>query len=62
VEEFVAEKVPNLKEVMSAAYVKAFQATLGVLVGIVLFALFVASFIPRVQPVRVGQRDAQHTK
>ena len=46
VEQFVSAKVPNLKEIMQAAYVKAFQTTLGVLTGIVLLALVVASFIP----------------
>ena len=49
VEQFVTEKVPNLKEIMQAAYVQAFQTTLGVLTGIVLLALIVASFIPSLQ-------------
>jgi hypothetical protein len=46
VEQFIAERASNLNEVISVAYVKAFQMTLGVLVGIVLLALLVASFIP----------------
>jgi hypothetical protein len=46
VEQFIAERASNLHEVISVAYVKAFQMTLGVLVGIVLLALLVASFMP----------------
>ena len=46
VEPFIAERVSNLNEVIRVAYVKAFHMTLGVLVGIVLLALLVASFIP----------------
>lgn len=49
VEELVATQVPNLEELTRAAYVKAFQTTLGVLGGIVLLAILVASFIPRVE-------------
>jgi MFS family permease len=48
VEQFVSDKVPNLEEIMREAYVRAFQTTLGVLTGIVLAALLVASFIPNV--------------
>jgi hypothetical protein len=50
VEQFVSDKVPNLEEIMREAYVRAFQTTLGVLTGIVLAALLVASFIPRLKP------------
>ena len=46
VEQFIAERVPHLNEVICMAYMKAFQMTLGVLVGIVLLALLVASIIP----------------
>jgi hypothetical protein len=46
VEQCIAERVPNLNEVISVAYVKTFQMTLGALMGIVLLALLVASFIP----------------
>jgi MFS family permease len=49
VEQFVSERVPNLKQIMQTAYVKAFQTTLGVLTGIVLLALIVASFIPNLR-------------
>ena len=43
VEQCIADRVPNLNEVIS---VKAFQMTLGVLVGSVLLVLLVALFIP----------------
>ena len=56
VEQFVSEKVPNLEEIMRAAYVEAFQTTLGVLTGVVLMALAAASFIPRLQP-QTASRD-----
>jgi hypothetical protein len=46
VEQCIAERVPNRNEVISVAYVKAFQMTLGVLVGSVLLVLLVALFIP----------------
>jgi MFS family permease len=49
VEELVAEKAPNLEDLTREAYVEAFQTTLGVLMGVVLLALLVASFIPRVE-------------
>ena len=45
----MAEQVPNLEELTREAYVEAFQTTLGFLVGVVLLALLVASFIPRVE-------------
>lgn len=46
VEQFIAERVLNLNEVISVAYVKAFQMRLGVLAGIVLLVPLVALFIP----------------
>jgi MFS family permease len=58
VEQFVSNKVPNLKGIMQGAYVKAFQTTLGVLTGIVLVALTVASFIPSVREKRAVTSDA----
>jgi hypothetical protein len=45
VEQCIAEQAPDLNEVISVSYVKAFPMTLGVLVGIVLLALLMASFI-----------------
>jgi len=56
VEEIVASQVPNLDELTRAAYVKAFQTTLGVLTAIVLFAIMIASFIPRVETEDVDSR------
>lgn len=58
VAQFVSEKVPNLKEIMQEAYVSAFQTTLGVLTGIVLLALVVASFIPSVREKTSRQSEA----
>jgi MFS family permease len=52
VERIVAERVPRLEEFTRAAYVEAFQVTLGVLIAMVLLAFFIASFIPRVQTGR----------
>ena len=49
VEELVATKAPNLMELTRAAYVKAFQTTLGLLIGVVLLSILIASFIPRVE-------------
>jgi hypothetical protein len=46
VEQCIAERASNLNEVISVASVKAFQMTLGVLVGTVLLALLVAPFSP----------------
>jgi hypothetical protein len=46
VEPCIAERGPHLNEVISVASVKAFHMMLGALVGIVLLALLVASFIP----------------
>jgi predicted MFS family arabinose efflux permease len=50
VEQIVAERVPQLEQLTRAAYVEAFQLTLGVLIGMVLLAMFIASFIPRIDP------------
>jgi len=49
VERIVAERVPNLQELTRTAYVEAFQVTLGVLIAMVMLALFIASSIPRVE-------------
>ncbi len=46
VEQCIAEWGPHLNAVIRVASVKAFQITLGTLVGIVLLVLLVASFIP----------------
>ena len=52
VERIVAERVPKLDELTRAAYVEAFQVTLGVLIAMVLLAFFIASFIPRIEAAR----------
>lgn len=65
VERFVAENVPNLQEIITAGYVDGFRATLGALVAWVLLALFVASFIPRVETETAEARQrmaAQDTR
>ena len=49
VERIVAERAPNLEDLSRTAYVEAFQVTLGVLIAMVLLALFIASFIPRIR-------------
>ena len=54
VDKLVQEKVPNFEELNRAAYVDAFQATLGVLIALILGALFVVSFLPRME----AQADA----
>ena len=46
VEQFIAERVPDLNAVIRVASVKAFPMTSGVLVGIVLLVLLVALFVP----------------
>jgi len=56
VEKLVATMAPNLEKLTRAAYVKAFQTTLGVLAGIVLLAIMFASFIPRVEVEEVDSR------
>jgi hypothetical protein len=58
VEQCIAGRVPNLNEVISMAYMKAFQMTLGVLAGIVLLALLAASLIPNARaPSEAGGRS-----
>lgn len=49
VDKIVQEKVPNFEELNQAAYVDAFKSTLGVLIVLILAALFVVSFLPRVK-------------
>jgi hypothetical protein len=46
VEEFIAQSVPNIQGIMKQAYVDAFQTTLGLLIGVVVLALVIASLIP----------------
>ena len=55
VEQRIADRAPNLNEVIS---VKAFHMTLGVLVGIVLLVLLVALFIADARaPSEAGGRS-----
>ncbi len=49
VDKIVQEKVPNFEELSRAAYVDAFKATMGVLIALILGALFVVSFLPKVE-------------
>ncbi len=45
----VAQRVPNLEQVGKESYVEGFQIALGMLVAVVLVALVLASFIPKVE-------------
>ena len=49
VDKIVQEKVPNFEALSQAAYVDAFKATMGVLIALILGALFVVSFLPKVE-------------
>ena len=55
----VAQRVPNLDQLGKEAYVEAFQATLSLLVGIVLVALLLASLIPKVEVEAVTDPDTR---
>ena len=56
VDKIVQERVPNFEALNQAAYVDAFKATMGVLIALILGALFVVSFLPKVEV----QADAGH--
>ena len=58
----MAEQVPDLEKLTREAYVEAFQTTLGVLVGVVLLALVVASFIPRVETADLDNQKLKAAK
>jgi MFS family permease len=49
VDKIVQEKVSNFKELNRAAYVDAFKTTIGILMVLVLGALFAVSFLPRIE-------------
>ena len=49
VDKIVQEKVPNFEELNRAAYVDAFKATVGVLIALIMAALFVVSLLPKVK-------------
>ena len=55
----VAEEVPNLESLVTQANVEAFQIALGVLTALLLAALLVASFIPR---IRSEDANAQRSR
>jgi hypothetical protein len=55
----VAEEVPNLESLVTQANVEALQITLGVLTSLLLAALLVASFIPR---IRSEDANAQRSR
>jgi Na+/melibiose symporter-like transporter len=57
----ISRRVPNLEQLGKQAYVEGFQITLGVLVGIVLAALLVASFIPKVETAAVTAPEVKET-
>jgi hypothetical protein len=59
VAKIISEAVPNLKNVVTAANVEAFEITLGVLVAVLLLALLIASFLPRVEPDEVAAPDVK---
>ena len=49
VDKNVQERVSNFEALNQAAYVDAFKATMGVLIALILGALFVVSFLPKVE-------------
>jgi len=55
----ISQRVPNLEQVGKEAYVEGFQTTLGALVGVLLLALLVASFIPAVEPEVVTAKETK---
>ncbi|MGB3647367.1 MAG: hypothetical protein WBD61_09900 [Desulfobulbales bacterium] len=56
VDKIAQERVPNFEALNQAAYVDAFKATMGGLIALILGALFVVSFLPKVEV----QADAGH--
>jgi len=55
VDKIVAERVPNLEELTRDAYVEAFKVTLGILVAMVLLAMVISAFIPKIAPGSVSR-------
>ncbi len=55
----ISQRAPNLEQLGKEAFVEGFQIALGVLVGVVLAALFVASFIPRVETEEATAQDVK---
>ena len=56
VDKIVQERVPNFEALNQAAYVDAFKATMGGVIALIMGALFVVSFLPKVEV----QADAGH--
>jgi len=57
--EALSQRVPNLEQIGNEAFVEGFQIALGVLLGVILVALLLASFIPKVE---IEQVTAEETK
>ena len=55
----LSQRIPNLEELGRQAFVEGFQIALGVEVAIMLFALLVVSFIPRVDPKKIAAKDTR---
>lgn len=51
--EAISQQVPNLEQLSNEAFVEGFQIALGILVGMILVAILVSSFIPRVETKEV---------
>jgi hypothetical protein len=49
----IAQRVPNLEQLGVEAFVEGFQIALGALAGVILLALLLASFIPKVETEEV---------
>jgi MFS family permease len=60
VDRIVAERAPNLEDLTRLAYVEAFRITLGMLVAMVLLALLIASFLPRIDPAVLAKGGGGH--
>jgi hypothetical protein len=57
--EAIGQRVPNLEQLGKEAYVEGFQIALGVLVGVLLLALLVVSFIPKVETEVVAAEETK---
>jgi MFS family permease len=57
--EAISQRVPNLEQVGKEAYVEGFQIALGLLVGVLLLALLLASFIPKVETEAVTGEETK---
>jgi len=55
--EAVSQSVPNLDALGKQAFVEGFQVALGMLAAIILLALLISSFLPRVDPEKVAAEE-----